>query len=288
MGYSIKIVCQLTGIPRATLHTWERRHGVVTPDRADNAYREYSDADVATLLQVKRLVDAGHPIREAVAMTRGAEPLAEGSAPRSLRQPLVDALLAMDTSAADSSVHQLVGYSYASLLDDVYLPALCEVGDRWHAGTASVAQEHFASAYLRAQLIAMMQRIGAGPLGGAVAVVAGYPGEQHELGLISVAIRLALAGWRVVYLGADLPLDELQRVVRARGPQLVCQSIVTHRGAGEVLAHAKSLLDSAPARTHLAIGGAGASDLTQMASGRLLVCSSFADLQRWTASHLSD
>ena len=81
MGYRIKTVSELTGISRATLLAWERRYGVVSPDRQDNGYREYSDEDVACLQSIRRLKDQGYKVSEAIAIIEEARAAARSPAP---------------------------------------------------------------------------------------------------------------------------------------------------------------------------------------------------------------
>lgn len=280
MTYSVKTICQLTGIPRATLLAWERRHQVVTPARAENGYRAYSEADLAMLLEVKRLIDAGRPLRDAVATARSEGVLPEHGSEVPLRQSLTEALLRMDQAAADAEVRQLATYSYDALLEDLYLPILVDIGDRWHAGTATVAQEHFASTFLRAQLIAMLHRLGGGPQGGQAALVAGYPEEHHEIGLIAVAIRLALRGWRVTYMGADLPMDDLVQTMHKFEPSLICQSVVRTRPTKEILAHARQVRGELPKGSRLALGGPAVAALKKHSDAQVLYCARFDDLMR--------
>ncbi|MFN7146083.1 MAG: MerR family transcriptional regulator [Myxococcota bacterium] len=79
MGYRVKTVSAMTGIPRGTLLAWERRYEILEPDRSPSGYREYSEADVAVLRRLKALVDDGYSISEAVALVKRpaeAEPAA--------------------------------------------------------------------------------------------------------------------------------------------------------------------------------------------------------------------
>lgn len=287
MSYSVKTICQLTGIPRATLLAWERRHQVVKPARAQNGYRSYSESDLTTLLSVKRLVDDGRPLREAVAASRDADVAVSPDVQSPRRRALTTALLSMDQAAADAEVRQLTAHSYDSLLNDLYLPILVDIGDRWHAGTATVAQEHFASTFLRSQLIAMLHRLGGGPQGGPAALVAGYPGEHHEIGLIAVAIRLALRGWRVTYMGADLPIADLTQTMDKFQPVLVCQSVIANRPKAELLAHAQHIVDHLQPAARLAMGGPGVAALSKHSKPRLLFCANFDDLMRDLQSNAS-
>ena len=91
MAYRIKTVARLTGIPRNTLLAWERRYDLVEPTRASNGYREYSDQDVAMLTTVRRLLDEGYKISEAVSLVNDARTAgSEGvAAPGALRIALL-------------------------------------------------------------------------------------------------------------------------------------------------------------------------------------------------------
>ncbi|MEZ4235952.1 MAG: MerR family transcriptional regulator [Myxococcota bacterium] len=258
MSYRVKTVCSMVGIPRPTLLAWERRYNILSPVRTPNGHRMYTDADVAVLRRLKRLVDDGYAISEAVELSRQRlpEPVA---APPAWGQ-LLEALLAYDRHAADRLMPSLRTLPFQQAIDEVYLPMLRETGDRWASGTISVAQEHFVSGWCREQLFALLHQLGAGPATGPSAVCALAPGERHELGLLAVAIRLALAGWRVTWLGADLPLDELCDHVAAERPRLVCVSTMVGAEPVTVRQWARRLVGAAPPGTAVVMGGACSRD----------------------------
>jgi len=265
--YRIGTVADLIGVPRNTLLAWERRFGLLAPDRTDSGYRTYSDADVAKLRRIKELIDQGYKISEAVALEgRSSSERQDAGRPgddalKVLRDDLRERLLAFDRAGAEAIRRRLGLFSFQRAIDEVYLPLLCDVGDGWHAERVTVAQEHFASAFCREQLSAMLHSLGAGPEGGPLAVCAGIPGELHEMGLMSVAVKLALRGWRVIYLGADLPAEELAVAVRAQGASLVCQSVVYAWPRAELGAYLARLRASIDADVRIVIGGAGAEGL---------------------------
>ena len=105
------------------------------------------------------------------------------------------------------------------MLRDVVLPYLTELGERWQRGTASVAQEHFASNLIRGRLAGLARGWGSGH--GPRAVLACPPGELHDLALMVFGIVLNRNGWRIDYLGMSTPVEELSRTVDARHPDLV-------------------------------------------------------------------
>ncbi len=99
-----------------------------------------------------------------------------------------------------------------TLLREVVLPYLRELGARWERGEASIAQEHFATAVLRGRLLGMARGWGLGI--GPMAVLACLPGEHHDLGLIAFGLALRARGWRIVYLGPDTPIETVDEVSR--------------------------------------------------------------------------
>jgi DNA-binding transcriptional MerR regulator len=281
MSYRIRTVVELTGVPRNTLLAWERRYGVPSPERTDGGHRVYSEDDVRLLRELTALLERGHRISEAVALLRrtGEAARATGAQPiEQLREDLREALLLFDRAEADEIHHLANRFPIRRVIDDVLLPVLADIGDGWHAGDVSIAQEHFASAFIREQLITMLHRLESGPLGGPVAVCAGFPGETHEIPLIAVAVKLALRGWRIVYLGVSLPLEELARVLNTREVALVCQSLITVREPDTVREHARRLERLAGPTTRVAIGGPGVVSLEGESTARVLFCPTFDSL----------
>ena len=134
-------------------------------------------------------------------------------------------------------------------------PVLNEIGRRWHAGEASVAQEHFATGLVRARLLTLLQHALAGVDHPAI-LAACPPGEWHELGLIMICLFLARRGYTVGYLGANLPAEELARVVQDSAPRLVllsAQTDATAEALGEVLRSLRRLPPPGPS-WHTAAG----------------------------------
>src|SRR5581483_8061056 len=133
------------------------------------------------------------------------------------------ALAAFDEPRAQSVLDSLLAQlSLDTFLRDVVLPYLHELGELWRSGEASVAQEHFASNVLRGRLLGLARGWGLG-LGPSV-VLACAPGEQHDLGLIGFAVALRSRGWRIVYLGADTPLESVVDAARSSAPVFVVVS----------------------------------------------------------------
>ena len=150
-----------------------------------------------------------------------------------------------------------------TLLSEVVLPYLHELGERWLRGDASVAQEHFASSVVRGRLLGLARGWGLGL--GPTAVLACLPGEQHDLGLIAFGLALRSRGWRIVYLGSDSPIETVEEVSRQLDPSLVVLTSVSSERVEPVATHLRSLAG----RHRLALGGAVAGYSALEASGAL-------------------
>ncbi len=261
MSYRIKRVAHLTGINPSTLRAWERRYGLVAPDRTGSGYRLYSDEDVAMLSRIKTLVDEGLTIGEAISrVRRGTEPLpadASGPSMRDLRLRLLEALMSFDRRGAVEAYQEVQGLPPERRVEELLLPVLRHVGDLWESNECGVGQEHFATAFVRGKLADIIEDLDTGAARGPEAVCGGVPGELHECGLLAAAIHLATRGWRVVYLGANVPMDDLRRILHQRRPALFCTSLVNAMSIGDFRALAHALREAAPPETEVVVGGPG-------------------------------
>jgi methanogenic corrinoid protein MtbC1 len=159
----------------------------------------------------------------------------------------------LDEPAAQAILDRLLSdFSLTSVLRDVLIPYLAEMGERWEHGTVSVAQEHFASNVIRGRLAGLARGWGSGH--GPRAVLACPSGELHDLALMVFGIVLNRRGWRIDYFGANTPLDELTRAVDATRPDLV----VLAATLTESLRPLRATLAALARRAPLALAGAGA------------------------------
>jgi len=275
-GFRIQQVADLTGIPRNTLLSWERRHRLIVPARAENGYRYYSQSDIDLLARVQELLALGHSIADAARWVQHVAPENDGGLDR-VRAELRKALLDFDLEGAQRIRDRLSMAPFETVIDEVYLPLLAEVGDGWERGEIRVSQEHFASAFCRAQVVMMLSQLGSRGPAARRALCAGFPGEQHEVGLLAVAVKLALRGFSVTYLGNDVPIPDLCRTAQATGAEVLCQSVVLERPIEGLSAQIREISASLPDTVLLAIGGAGVRALVVDAPN-VVVCHTFEDL----------
>lgn len=257
-GFKIAQVEKLTGVGAHTLRAWERRYGVPTPNRSGGKQRMYSRTDVELVRRMQVLSQQGLPLSVAAekALSEAAGRLSAGVGVDGLRERLTAALLAFDEGASAAAWSETLElFDILTVFERVVVPVMREIGLRWHAGTVSVGQEHFATNFVRARLDLLSRQVT--PLPGAPTVVlACLEGEQHELGLLMLAVMLRFQGLRTIYLGQDVPNDALVRTVEDTQPEVLAVNGGTAEGARKLPAVVAALRDTAPFTAIVYGGGA--------------------------------
>src|SRR5580700_7853888 len=218
------------GVSDHVLRAWENRYGLLQPVRSAGGFRLYSEADARRVRRMQAHLARGLSAAEAARAVLGQDSRADHSraagpdrvpAPESeLSGVLRQALDAFDEPAAQAVLDRLMSdLSLTAVLRDVVVPYLTELGERWERGTASVAQEHFASNVIRGRLAGLARGWGNGH--GPRAILACPPGELHDLALMTFGIVLNRNGWRIDYLGMNTPVEELTRTADETHPDLI-------------------------------------------------------------------
>jgi MerR family transcriptional regulator, light-induced transcriptional regulator len=218
------------GVSDHVLRAWERRYGLLRPIRTAGGFRLYSEADFDRVRRMQEYLAQGLSAAQAARAAVNGEPPAgvgtEAGGPARHDGPadeaaaLAAALDQFDEPAAHAVLDRLLStLTVETVLRDVVLPYLRALGDRWERGEVSVAQEHFASNVIRGRLAGLARGWGHGH--GPRAILACVPDELHDIALLAFGIVLNRNGWRIEYLGANTPLDDLIDMAGAQRPDLV-------------------------------------------------------------------
>jgi MerR family transcriptional regulator, light-induced transcriptional regulator len=264
------------GVSEHVLRAWERRYHLLHPARSAGGYRLYSDADENRVRRMQAHLADGMSAAEAASAALSEEsellPAGQISGPEDpggladAARALGDYLYPFDEPAAQAALDRLFAqYTVETVLRDVIMPYLHHLGERWELGTATVADEHLVSNMLRARLASFAQGWGSGI--GPRAVLACAPGEQHDLPLLAFGIVLHRNGWRVEYLGADTPIDDVARAAVAMSADLAVLSAAIPGRLDPLAADLAGLAAIVP----LAIAGAGATQTVADAAGARLL-----------------
>ncbi len=244
--HPIKVVARRTGLTPDVIRAWEKRYQAVIPGRTKSGQRVYTDADVERLVLLARAVGMGRRIGEVAAFPTARlqelvreDEAALAAAPRVpgrvtvrddstaefLRRSL-DAVQGLDEHDLDRTLSAAaVVLTPLALRRKVLLPLLTTVGDRWQQGTLRVAHEHMASALVRSFLGTVRNGHNL-PAHAPNLIVTTPAGQLHELGALMVASSASEAGWRVTYLGPNLPAEEIAAAARQKQSRAVALSVV--------------------------------------------------------------
>ncbi len=260
------------GVSDHVLRAWERRYGLLRPVRSVGGFRLYSDADLERVRRMQAYLAEGLSAAEAARAAVDGE----RSEPAVRVEPtagfateaaaLARAFDGYDEPAAQAVLDRLFGtLTVETVLREVLLPYLHELGERWARGAASVAQEHFASNVIRGRLASLGRGWGHGR--GPRAVLACAPDELHDIALLAFGVVLNRAGWRIGYLGASTPIGDLIRLAGATRPDLVVVSATRPERFALIAAELTRLAGTVP----LALAGPGATgELADAVGARLL------------------
>lgn len=246
--YKIGTLAKKTGYSPNLLRVWEKRYGFLKPLRGAGGQRLYPEDDLKLLQVISDELEKGRSIGELAQLGRARLLQAAGvpaaiaavlqSLPATGEQeygafvhPIVEAAAAMDLRALirglDAAFSRL---SPDVVVHKVIAAAMERIGDEWMKGRVTVAGEHMVSSLIEYRLRNLLEasgpRVGASPAQSPV-ICACFPGEEHRIGLLSVAYCLARQGLPVLYLGASLPFAALEVSINQLGAGSVWLSVTS-------------------------------------------------------------
>lgn len=269
----LRLVVSRTGLKPETIRAWERRYGAVRPARTPGGTRQFSEEDVARLLHLKTLRDRGRdlfqiaklPTERLAAMVRAERehereterPPAE---PRQAPPPLteeqeryISAIERLDAREASAMLRSLTGgLGNVELLVRIAIPLMWQVGYRWAEGTLGVAQEHMVSAQLRQLLLGRLEEIEV-PAGAPKLLFTTPAGQPHEFGILAGSVAAKESGFDVLYLGPELPSEEIIWAVAQSKADVLVLSVIRKMSEDEMV-HVERLVETLAPRVPIWIG----------------------------------
>lgn len=241
--YTIKRAAELTGVPAATLRAWERRYGLVDPQRTEAGYRIYDESSLDRIRDMAALLADGWSASNAAAEVGRRRPAPGTTTPTAPPSPaaptppgadapvesptdgadattrLVEAAAALDPAGVARVLDERFALtSFEHVVDDWLMPALEEVGAAWADGRISVAGEHLVAHAVLRRLAGAYEAAASLPRG--PTVIIGLPaGVHHELGIFAFAVALRRLGVNTVHLGPDLPSPAWGAALDVHGAQ---------------------------------------------------------------------
>ncbi|MFY0624662.1 MAG: MerR family transcriptional regulator [Reichenbachiella sp.] len=219
--YSVAQVESLSGIKAHTLRIWEKRYSFLNPERTSTNIRYYSDDQMRQLLNIGILIRNGFKISKIDKMSNDdindsvidivSRPV-NGEYQDQI-QAMSIAMLEMDEDSFNIIFQKQVNrVGVLSTILNVVYPFLAHVGVLWGASKAMPAQEHFISNLIRQKLITAIDSIAySREVNRSIALFLPQE-EEHEIGLLLATYIAKDLGWKIYYLGARVPYDNLGQI----------------------------------------------------------------------------
>lgn len=221
--FTIKDLENLSGIKAHTIRIWEQRYGVLSPQRSKTNIRHYSNVELKAILNIALLNKYGYKISRIDKMT-----------PEEMQQKI--AMLSQSEAQQEKLINDLVGAMvdanidhFESLLEEhirakgvekailkTIFPFLEKVGILWLTNHINPAQEHLATNVIRQKLILGIEGLRMVPENRSPILLFLPEGEHHEVGLLFLHYLLKSRGHKVYYLGANIPLKDVEFIVNAK------------------------------------------------------------------------
>jgi MerR family transcriptional regulator, light-induced transcriptional regulator len=269
--HPIGYVARRTSLTTHLIRVWESRYKAIEPTRTDTNRRLYSDEDIERLSLLKAATTAGHAISSVASIptdalrtiVRADESVVFEQAPNLVdpASELKDYLKRCQDSVPDMNRTLLentlrdasVALSMPYFLEKLVVPFMHWIGDEWHEGRIRIVHEHFASAVIRD----FLYRLGIKECDSSLptVIVCTPAGNFHENGALLVANAAALEGWRVLYLGANTPLQEISIVAKDQQAKAVGLSVTYMEDPGRLMADLSHLCQMLPDSCPVFIGG---------------------------------
>ena len=245
--YPIRTVADLTDVNAITLRAWERRYGLFEPVRKASGHRLYTQEHIDLITRVVGLLDRGMRIGQIKAQLDAEDAtLDDGKTVKDIWQRYIDRMIASVIQFNEQGLEETYGnalslYPIDTVTEQLLMPLLKELGRRWAEDQGSIAEEHFFGFYIRNKLGARFHHR-VKPTKGPKLLMSCLPGDRHETGLLLFALAASSAGYQVILLGADMPLEELPAATQKAG----CSAIIL---SGLLLPESAVMKQSLPALT---------------------------------------
>ena len=283
LQHPIKVVARRTGLSQHVIRVWEKRYNAVEPSRTDTNRRLYSDNEIERLQLLQQLTQAGHsisriarlPLDQLQALVHQAQPATTPelintgtdaapapTSPDKSTETFVDEAMAairdLNDRTLDDVLHRAsVKLGCQGLLQKMIVPLTQRIGTAWEEGSIKVAHEHFASATLCTFLHNTAKPF-ALPDSAPILAVATPAGQIHELGAVLVAAAATNKGWRVKYLGTNLPAHEITGAATQSQARAVALSVVYPDDDPHLIQELICLRKTLPSDIAILIGGRAA------------------------------
>ncbi|MBN2522375.1 MAG: MerR family transcriptional regulator [Bacteroidales bacterium] len=261
-NYSIRDLERLTGIKAHTIRIWEKRYGLIDPERTSTNIRAYCDSDLKKLLNISILNKNGFKISKIARLSPFEivdiiNRLSEHSTDsESLIENLTLAMIDLDEYKFEKTLSKaIIQLGFENTVIRILNPFLFRIGIMWQTGSINSAQEHFVSNLLKQKMfVAIDGQIGDHFPDGKTFVLFLPEGEMHEMSLFFANYLIRKRGHKVIYLGQSVPLNDLVEISNICNPDYFLTSFITSMSDCDVFNYLISITKQFPEKIFFVTG----------------------------------
>lgn len=293
--YTIRDLERLSGIHAHTIRMWEKRYGILSPERTHSNLRTYNDQELRFFLKLSMLNKQGIKISRLSAMNdedlnhllQDFMPVTDSGQQHA--DALLLAMLSYDEEATARILQRIILQSgLEDAMTSVVFPFLDRIGLLWQTGAVNPAQEHFFSHLIRQKIMAATDGISIRPQAPPeeTFLVFSLPGDLHEIGLLFSHFLIRRYGYRSIYLGASIPFEDLEKITETIPVKwIVVQSLSSNEPGQDIRLLEK--LRSMFRNSTIITGGQLAAAATQLNRDNIMVMKDFSSFRAWLSSDFS-
>jgi DNA-binding transcriptional MerR regulator/methylmalonyl-CoA mutase cobalamin-binding subunit len=272
-GQPIRVVAKRTGMSPHLIRMWEKRYNAVTPKRSSTGRRYYSEKEIKRLILLRRATNAGQAISQIANLPSEqlqklfpenelqTETAIINNTNINIEQYLDLGLQAIKNLDAVGLETQLLRASVnlgpSVFIEKLLSPLLRQTGDMWADRRFKVAHEHLASAVIRSLLGSM--HTSDSPNSKSPLLIGTTPhGQLHEFGALMALVTAASLGWNTLYLGPNLPAEDIVKAAIDRNARAIALSIVYPDNDPYMAAEIRKIRDLTNGHLPMLIGGRSA------------------------------
>lgn len=259
--YSIKELERLSGIKAHTIRIWEKRYGLIEPQRTSTNIRYYTDEELKKIINVSLLNSHGVKIShiadldEESLIKKVIEFTEKKTEADIYINQLIVAMIDLDEEALDQQLAKLsLKFGIERMMTEIIYPFLDRIGILWQTNNITPAQEHFISNIVRQKLIVAIDSLPFPSKNARRAVLFLPEDELHEIGLLFCYYLLKKEGIQVIYLGQMVPYNDVKAIGSSHEPSLFVTSFIAEQSPKALQAYITTLAQDFPTARIIATG----------------------------------
>lgn len=227
-AFTIKDLENLSGIKAHTIRIWEQRYSFLKPQRTDTNIRYYTTHELKIVLNISLLNKYGYKISHIDRMSEGEmkEKILSLSQAQAQQERIVNELIQhmvdLELDAFEMLLDNFIlARGIEKAITYIIFPFLERIGILWVTNHINPAQEHLVTNIIRQKLISGIEGAGSHLSVNKTVLLFLPEGEHHELGLLFMHYMFKSRGARVLYVGANVPLNDIEFVTKLKKPDFL-------------------------------------------------------------------